>query len=114
MRYLIYLLALVCAQAATPVFSAPPELSDWKAVRGLTKTDKSELHDGKKSLLVEAGTSTDARVLEIYNSLRPYRSTKQELLDIASELENKYQAQVCAAHVREACKVYERRNRIKK
>ena len=27
----------------------------------------------------------DARVLEIYNALRPYRSTKQELLDIASE-----------------------------
>jgi propanediol dehydratase small subunit len=56
----------------------------------------------------------DARVLEIYNALRPYRSTKQELLDIASELENKYQAQICAAHVREACKVYEKRNRIKK
>ena len=35
--------------------------------------------------------------LEIYNCLRPYRSTKQELLNIASELENKYQAQVCAA-----------------
>ena len=56
----------------------------------------------------------DARVLEIYNALRPYRSTKQELLDIASELENKYQAKVCAAFVREACGVYEKRNRIKK
>ncbi len=56
----------------------------------------------------------DARVLEIYNALRPYRSTRQELLDIASELEGKYQAKICAAHVREACKVYEKRNRIKK
>ena len=56
----------------------------------------------------------DARVLEIYNALRPYRSTKQELLDIASELENKYQAKICAAFVREATQVYEKRNRIKK
>ncbi len=56
----------------------------------------------------------DARVLEIYNCLRPYRSTKQELLDIASELENKYQAKICAAFVREAVQVYEKRNRIKK
>lgn len=56
----------------------------------------------------------DARVLEIYNCLRPYRSTKQELLDIASELENKYQAKVCAGFVREAAQVYEKRNRIKK
>ena len=56
----------------------------------------------------------DARVLEIYNALRPYRSTKQELLDIASELENKYRAKVCAAFVREAAQVYEKRNRIKK
>ncbi len=51
----------------------------------------------------------DARVLEIYNCLRPYRSTKQELLDIASELENKYQAKICAGFVREAVQVYEKR-----
>jgi propanediol dehydratase small subunit len=56
----------------------------------------------------------DARVLEIYNAMRPYRSTKQELLDIANELENKYQAKVCAAFVREAVTVYEKRGRIKK
>ena len=29
----------------------------------------------------------DDRLLEIYNALRPYRSTKQELLDIAGELD---------------------------
>jgi propanediol dehydratase small subunit len=56
----------------------------------------------------------DARVLEIYNAMRPYRSTKQELLDIASELEAKYQARICAAFVREAAEVYEKRGRIKK
>jgi propanediol dehydratase small subunit len=56
----------------------------------------------------------DARVLEIYNSLRPYRCTKKEMLDIADELESRYQAAVCAAFVREAADVYEKNNRLKK
>ncbi len=50
----------------------------------------------------------DDRVLEIYNAMRPNRSTKQELLDIAAELENKYNAKICASLVREACEVYEK------
>ena len=56
----------------------------------------------------------DERVLEIYNSLRPYRCTKQELIDIATELENKFQAKICAALVREAADVYEKRGRLKR
>lgn len=56
----------------------------------------------------------DQRVLEIYNSLRPYRCTKKELLDIAEELETLFKAKICAAHVREAAAVYEKRNRLKK
>lgn len=56
----------------------------------------------------------DERVLEIYNALRPYRSTKQELLDIAGELDSKYQARVCAALVREAAEEYDRRGRLKR
>src|SRR5699024_9147167 len=48
----------------------------------------------------------DERVLEIYNALRPNRSTKEELLQIADELENKYQATINAAFVREAAEVY--------
>lgn len=56
----------------------------------------------------------DNRVLEIYNSLRPYRCTKPELLDIANELETKYNAKICAALVREAANVYEKRGRLKK
>jgi len=55
----------------------------------------------------------DERVLEIYNSLRPYRCTKQELLDIAQELESKFDALTCAAFVREAADIYEKRNRLK-
>ena len=55
----------------------------------------------------------DDRLLEIYNALRPYRSTKQELLDIAAELDG-YKATVAAGLVREAAEVYEKRDRLKK
>ncbi|MPM73716.1 hypothetical protein SDC9_120698 [bioreactor metagenome] len=55
----------------------------------------------------------DKRILEIYNALRPYRSTKAELYDIADELENKYNCKVNAAFVREAADVYEKRGRLK-
>jgi propanediol dehydratase small subunit len=55
----------------------------------------------------------DDRLLEMYNGLRPYRSTKQELLEMAGELESKYQARACAALVREAAEVYEKRRRLR-
>jgi len=56
----------------------------------------------------------DDRLLEIYIALRPYKSTKQELLDIASELDGQYAAKTAATLVREAAEVYERRGRLKK
>jgi len=56
---------------------------------------------------------SDERVLEIYEALRPYRSTKQELLEIADELESRYQARINAALVREAAEVYEKRGRLR-
>ena len=56
----------------------------------------------------------DERILEIYNSLRPYRCTKKELLDIAEELETQYQARVTAGFVREAAEVYEKNKRLKR
>lgn len=55
----------------------------------------------------------DERLLEIYNALRPYRSTKQELLEIAAELDG-YNASTSAGLVREAAEVYEKRGRLKK
>ncbi len=55
----------------------------------------------------------DERLLQIYNALRPYRSTKQELLDIAAELDG-YKATIAAGLVREAAEVYEKRGRLKK
>ena len=55
----------------------------------------------------------DERLLEIYNALRPYRSTKAELYDIAGELEGMYGAKVSAGFVREAADVYEGRGRLR-
>lgn len=56
----------------------------------------------------------DARILEMYNALRPNRSTKADLLTIAAELEATYGAKVCAGFVREAAEVYERRDVLRK
>lgn len=55
----------------------------------------------------------DDRILEIYNAMRPYRSTKQELFEIADELEHTYSAIINADFIREAAEVYERRNRLR-
>ena len=56
----------------------------------------------------------DKRILEMYNALRPNRSSKAELLAIADELEGQYGAKICAAFVREAADVYERRDVLRK
>ena len=56
----------------------------------------------------------DDRILEIYNALRPFRSSREDLLAIADELENKYSATVNANFVREAAEVYEKRNKLRK
>lgn len=56
----------------------------------------------------------DARLLEIYNALRPYRSTKAELIAIGDELINQYGACVSGNFVKEAAEVYEQRGRLKK
>ncbi|MBK8445229.1 MAG: diol dehydratase small subunit [Micropruina sp.] len=55
----------------------------------------------------------DDELLQVYNSLRPYRSTKAELYGIADGLESKYGCTVNAAFIREAADVYEKRGRLK-
>lgn len=56
----------------------------------------------------------DERILQIYDALRPYRSTKAELMDIANELETKFGCKITSALVREAAEVGEARGRLKK
>jgi propanediol dehydratase small subunit len=52
---------------------------------------------------------SDTRVLEIYNALRPRASTEEELLAIATELEESHDSPLCAELVRDAARVYSRR-----
>ncbi|MDD4691269.1 diol dehydratase small subunit [Eubacterium aggregans] len=58
-------------------------------------------------------TVPDARLLEIYNALRPYKSTKEELLAIAEELKGQHNAPISAALVAEAAEVGYARKRTK-
>lgn len=51
----------------------------------------------------------DDEVIRMYDRLRPNRSTKTELDDLAAVLEQKYGAVKCAELVREAASVYEKR-----
>lgn len=51
----------------------------------------------------------DDVILNMYNKLRPNRSTKRELLLMAQELLEKYQAPHCAKLVLEAAEIYEKR-----
>ena len=51
----------------------------------------------------------DDVILNMYNKLRPNRSTKKELLLMAQELLEKYQAPHCAKLVLEAAEIYEKR-----
>jgi propanediol dehydratase small subunit len=54
----------------------------------------------------------DERVLEIYEALRPFRSSHEELMQIAQELEDKG-AVLNATFVRQAAKIYRKRNKLK-
>ena len=51
----------------------------------------------------------DDVILKMYDKLRPNRSTKLELVLMAQELLEKYQARNCAKLVMEAAEVYEKR-----
>lgn len=54
----------------------------------------------------------DDELLAAYDALRPYRKSKQELLDLADRLEKNYGCTVSAAFIREAADVYEKRGRL--
>lgn len=56
---------------------------------------------------------SDEEIFRIYNALRPHRSTKEELLSIARELEEKYQAKINADFIREATRIYEERDLLR-
>ena len=51
----------------------------------------------------------DELILKMYDKLRPNRSTKLELVQMAQELLEKYNARNCASMVMEAIEIYEKR-----
>lgn len=61
---------------------------------------------------IELTSVPDEEVLSLYNSLRPYRSTKEELLAHADHLEKTYHAVQCAQFFREAAEVYGKRGML--
>ena len=50
----------------------------------------------------ELATIPEEFILTVYEALRPGRTTRERLLDVAAELETRYNAPLCAALVREA------------
>ena len=55
----------------------------------------------------------DDLLLEMYGKLRPYRSTKAELIEMAANLLTKYNAPINAKLVRDAAEIYEKRGILK-
>jgi propanediol dehydratase small subunit len=55
----------------------------------------------------------DEKVLDIYNALRPFRCTKEELESLANEIEEHYHAVLNARLVREASWAYQERGMLK-
>ncbi|HAG69745.1 MAG TPA: dehydratase [Lachnospiraceae bacterium] len=55
----------------------------------------------------------DDVILKMYDKLRPNRSTKLELVTMAKELLEKYDAKNCARLVMEAAEVYDKRGILK-
>ena len=55
----------------------------------------------------------DDELLVVYDALRPYRSTKDELLALADRLRQEYGCEINAEFIREAASVYESRNRLR-
>lgn len=55
----------------------------------------------------------DEEVFKVYDAMRPHRSTEKELLQIAEELEKKYQAKLNAQLIREAARAYRMRHLLR-
>ena len=68
--------------------------------------DPMELNFARAAELVDV---PDDVILKMYDKLRPNRSTKLELVTMAKELLEKYDAKNCAKLVMEAAEVYEKR-----
>ena len=103
---------LLAAAPAGAVLPEPAGDPDIAAAVGMIDAGRDRLAMNFERA-AELTAVPDDRILEIYNALRPYRSTKEELLTIADDLESRYQAKICAAFVREAATLYVERKKLK-
>ena len=55
----------------------------------------------------------DEVVLDTYNAMRPYRATKDELMEIAETFEKEYNSPSTASFIREAAAVLEKKKMLK-
>lgn len=79
----------------------------------IAKDAGREALEGNFARAAELTAIPDKRLLEMYGELRPYRSSKAELLAMADELEHQYGAKITAEFVREAAENYEKRKKLK-
>jgi len=56
---------------------------------------------------------SNEEILEIYNTLRPRRTSYTEMIDMANRLENERKAPLTASLVREAAEIYRQRAIVK-
>lgn len=64
-------------------------------------------------LAAELTHMSNEEVLDIYNTLRPRRTSYKEMIDMADRLQNEFTAPLTAAFVREAAAVYLKRGIVK-
>jgi propanediol dehydratase small subunit len=64
-------------------------------------------------LAAELTHMSNEEVLDIYNTLRPRRTSYKEMIDMADRLENEKKAPLTASLVREAAEVYLQRDIVK-
>ena len=65
-------------------------------------------------LAAELTHMPNEEILDIYNTLRPRRTSYKEMIDMAERLQNEFTAPLTAAFVREAAEVYLQRGIVKK
>lgn len=87
-----------------------PQTLEYQAQIADSARNKQVAYNFRRA--AELTAFSDEKVLEIYTALRPFRSTKEELYQIAEELEESG-AVLNAEYVREAAEVYEKRKKLK-
>jgi hypothetical protein len=84
-------------------------------------SENAEYHAAKEQQSLNEGRIAEledklsrAEIIDMYQQLRPGRSSHAELIALATRLEDVYVAPICGAFVREAAQVYLERNMLRR